>query len=74
MVRAHQGLPTWHHPNRLWGRVDYHLPDEEPHVFHPDHEEAAGNCSQWILFRLSTIHTQLIGSETFLLLHLVQHF
>lgn len=45
MVRAHQGLPTWHHPNRLWGCVDYHLSNEEPHVFHPDHEEATGNSS-----------------------------
>lgn len=54
MVRAHQALPAWHHPNRLWRCVDYHLPNEEPHVFHPDHEEATGNSRSTLCAR--TIH------------------
>ena len=44
VVGAQQGLPAWHHPDWLWRRADHHLPHEEPHVFHPDHEETTGTC------------------------------
>lgn len=46
VVGAHPGLPTRHHPHRLWRCAHCHLPHEEPHVFHPNYEEASGISSQ----------------------------
>lgn len=42
LVRAHQGLQTWNHPNWLWRCADHHLSNEKSHVFHSDREETTG--------------------------------
>lgn len=42
LVRAHQGLQTWNHPNGLWRCAHHHLSNEKSHVFHSDCEEATG--------------------------------
>lgn len=47
VVWAHPQLPQGHHPHGLRGCPHHHLPHEEPHVLHWDHEETRGMF--WVL-------------------------